>query len=266
MEQPLDIAEVARRTGVTSRALRFYEARGLIHPLRTAAGRRLFGRGDLERLNAILALKRAGFSLSAIDAILTGRHPDFQRLIDAQISEINARAAELADMRSLLTNIQSRIDRGEPIDVATLCSLIRKGNTMESDKWKRVTDRYFSAEEKADWADALQEMPDEFCQESYSASWRRLGARIEAALPLDPASDEAKAFVREWLELLAPFSRVATAQMWEGSKRLYADMPAWQHEADPGFSSAAYALIQEASTLMRANGEELGPLPAHLRK
>jgi MerR family transcriptional regulator, thiopeptide resistance regulator len=69
MDQPLeaiDIREVARRTGLTSRALRFYEARGLLKPLRTYSGRRLYGRGELERIQQILALKRAGLSLAQI--------------------------------------------------------------------------------------------------------------------------------------------------------------------------------------------------------
>ena len=46
MEQPLDIRDVVRMTGLTSRALRFYEARGLVTPLRTYSGRRLYGPAD----------------------------------------------------------------------------------------------------------------------------------------------------------------------------------------------------------------------------
>lgn len=43
MSDSFPIDEVVRRTGLTSRALRFYEARGLITPLRTQSGRRWFG-------------------------------------------------------------------------------------------------------------------------------------------------------------------------------------------------------------------------------
>jgi MerR family transcriptional regulator, thiopeptide resistance regulator len=58
MEHALDIAEVVRRTGLTSRALRFYEARGLVKPLRTDSGRRLYGAGELEQIAQVQA--RAG--------------------------------------------------------------------------------------------------------------------------------------------------------------------------------------------------------------
>ena len=79
MEDMLDIGDVTRRTGLTLRALRFYEGRGLVSPLRTAGGRRIYGAGDLARLNAIVALKHAGFSLTEIAAMLRsgaiGPHP-----------------------------------------------------------------------------------------------------------------------------------------------------------------------------------------------
>ena len=88
MEPPLDIREVCRRTGLTSRALRFYEARGLVAPLRTYNGRRLYGPTELERINAIVALKRAGLTLSQI-ASLTGRGAlDLGQLVDAQLAAI----------------------------------------------------------------------------------------------------------------------------------------------------------------------------------
>ena len=61
MEQPLDIRpidirDVVRMTGLTSRARRFYEARGLVMPLRTYSGRRLYGPAELERINHIVAM------------------------------------------------------------------------------------------------------------------------------------------------------------------------------------------------------------------
>lgn len=264
MTTAYDIAEVARRTGLSTRALRFYEARGLVQPLRTATGRRLFGAGELARLHAILALKQAGFSLAAIGAMLTKGRPDLGRLIAAQLDMVEARAAALNNTRTLLRTLQSRIDRGEPIDVATLCSLIQQETCMTSTAWRGVIDRHFTPEEQAHWAEAGQALPPGFDAAAYQAQWQELGRRIEAALPLDPASDAAKAFVREWMALLQPFAEVATPAMWAGSTALYQRMPEWEKEADPGFSSRAWALIREAAAIMRAAGEPVGPQPAPL--
>src|SRR5690242_9894716 len=150
MDQPpeaIDIREVAKRTGLTSRALRFYEARGLLKPLRTYSGRRLYGRGELERIQQILALKRAGLSLAQIGRLTERGSLDLSALIEAQLKTIEERKAELNEARALLLTVKSRIDRGEPVDAATFCSLIRHGGKiMEAEDWKKVTDRYFSPE------------------------------------------------------------------------------------------------------------------------
>jgi DNA-binding transcriptional MerR regulator len=248
MDQPLtdaiDIREVARRTGLTSRALRFYEARGLLKPLRTYSGRRLYGRGELQRIQQILALKKAGLTLSQI-ARLTERGPlDLGQLVDAQLKLIEERKAELDEARSLLLSIKSRIDRGEPVDAATFCSLIRQGDKiMEAEDWKKVTDRYFSKEELAHWAEHPPEAG--FDQADYSRKWADLGKRVEAAIPLGADSPQAQALYDEWQELLAPFKAVATPEMMAGANRLYEHLPEWQHEVNAPFTSDAYRFIQE---------------------
>lgn len=249
MEQHLDIAEVVRRTGLTSRALRFYEARGLLRPLRAYSGRRAYGPAELERINAIVALKRAGFSLSAIGGMLGDTRADLGRLVAAQLTEVDSRVAELGEMRALLHSIQSRIDRREPIDVATLCSLIRRGQamTIEQQQWEQVSGRYFTPSEKAEFAAAMDNVPAQFRQEDYSAKWKDLGSRIEQALPLDPAGPEAGAFVQEWFALMEPFTRVATPAMKEGVARMYQNMDKWEGQADPGFSAKVFQFIQEAA-------------------
>ncbi|MBP8230755.1 MAG: MerR family transcriptional regulator [Rhizorhabdus sp.] len=248
MEPILDIATVARKTGVTSRALRFYEARGLIRPLRTASGRRAYGAGELARLDAILTLKRAGFSLSVIAAMLSDRKADLGKQVAARLAEVDLRAAEIAETRLLLQSLSSRIDRGETIDVATLCSLIRRGDEkMSEDKWQPVLDRFYSVEERQAWVDSATRMPDGFDQQAYAETWKDLGARIEAALPLDPAGARAQAYLAEWRALLEPFARVASPEMMAGAERLYDRMDEWQGEVASPFSSRVWAFVQAAS-------------------
>lgn len=246
MDTMLDIAEVARRTGLSLRALRFYEARSLVAPLRTAGGRRIYGPGELARLTAVVALKRAGFSLAQITALLARGPVDLSRLITAQLEALAAREAEIADARALLTTVQSRIDRGEPIDVATLCSLIRTGDTTMPDpeNWQAVTDRYLDDDAKAGFAAARPELPADFDQAAYAAKWTDLSARIQAALPMDPASPQARAFHDEWTALLAPFTALATPAMMQGVGQMYDRMDEWKGEQQPPFSPAVWAFIK----------------------
>lgn len=245
MEQPLDIRDVARRTGLTSRALRFYEARGLITPLRTYSGRRVYGRGELERIQQILALKRAGLSLAQIGKLTARGSMDLSAIVEAQLRVIEERKAELDEARSLLLTVKSRIDRGEPVDAATFCSLIRTGDKiMQSDDWKKVTDRYFSPEERAHWAEHPPQQG--FDQAEYSRKWAELGKRVEAAIPGGPDSPEAQAVFDEWQELLAPFAAAATPQMMQGATRLYERMDEWHGDApNAPFTPEAFRFIQD---------------------
>jgi DNA-binding transcriptional MerR regulator len=255
MDAILDISEVVRRTGLSARALRFYEARGLVKPLRTASGRRAYGPGELERVNQILALKRAGLTLAQIQR-LGGRAPlDLALLVDAQLEAIAARAAELAEAKALLLNVKSRIERGEPLDVATFCSLIRQGDAvMEAENWKKVADRYFTPEQQAHWAERMKDVPAGFDQEDYNRRWKELGERIGAALPLDPAGAQAQAFLDEWNALLAPFNAVATPEMKAGAADLYSRMDEWKGDQAPPFSMEVWNFVMAAAQARKAQG------------
>ncbi len=66
----LSIGEVGERTGLAPSAIRFYEERGLITPLRNEAGRRLFPRWAIRRLSFILITQQLGYSLADIAAAL----------------------------------------------------------------------------------------------------------------------------------------------------------------------------------------------------
>lgn len=62
----MDIAEVAKRSGVRASTLRFYEEKGLIAPVGRSGLRRRFTPGVLEQLALIALARSAGFSLDEI--------------------------------------------------------------------------------------------------------------------------------------------------------------------------------------------------------
>lgn len=61
----LTISQVAEKLGMTQRALRFYESRGLVAPRREGQTR-FYSSWDVERLALILKAKKLGFTLSEI--------------------------------------------------------------------------------------------------------------------------------------------------------------------------------------------------------
>ena len=114
---------------------------------------------------------------------------------------------------------------------------------MQPEDWKKVTDRYFSKEEQAHWA----EHPPQpgFDQAEYSRKWADLGKRVEAVIPKGPDSPEAQALYDEWQALLEPFKAVATPEMMAGATRLYERMDEWQGEVPAPFTADAFRFIQE---------------------
>jgi DNA-binding transcriptional MerR regulator len=270
MTDMLTIDEVVRRTGLTARALRFYEARRLVQPLRTDSGRRVYAAGDLERLHQVVALKKAGLSLLQISRLFGHKPIDLPTILRAQQGQLKARIADETAALHLINTALSRIDRGEPLDAETLCSLIRNGDNMMTDAsgWKAVIAKHFTPEQQAEWqARMTGETPfqDQRAGEDYARRWRELGARIEEALPLAPDSPEALGFVREWLALLEPFTRRASPEMWTATAQFYEKMEDWQDQWNPGFSKAVWLFIGEATRVARAAGRDVGFLPEFMK-
>ena len=97
----LDIAEVARRSGVPASALRFYEEKGLIASIGRRRARRLFDATVLERL-ALISLGRAsGFSLDEIAQMFApdGRPRIERTALLAKARELDRTIRRLAAMR-----------------------------------------------------------------------------------------------------------------------------------------------------------------------
>src|SRR5579875_3908271 len=77
-------AEAAARLGVSVKALRVYERRGLVRPLRTAAGWRTYGPDEIARLHQVMALRSLGLPLSRIAVLLAGRSADLDAVLALQ--------------------------------------------------------------------------------------------------------------------------------------------------------------------------------------
>ena len=104
------ITEVARRSGVASSALRFYESRGLIASERTGSGHRRYPRAVLRRIAFIVFAQKIGLSLEEIGAELaklpTNRVPeraDWARLSSAWTTRVDEQIAELQRLRAGVT-------------------------------------------------------------------------------------------------------------------------------------------------------------------
>ena len=110
MSELIPIGEVARRSGVASSALRFYEQRGLISSERAGAGHRRYPRPVLRRIAFIVFAQRIGLTLDEIGAELAKLPPhhaptrrDCARLSATWTARIEERIAELERLKVGLT-------------------------------------------------------------------------------------------------------------------------------------------------------------------
>jgi len=243
-EKPYSIGEMARRTGLSIRALRHYEDEGLLRPARSGAGRRVYAVEDVLALTRITLLKRAGFSIAQIRALLAKGAPDAAALVDAQAEALTVQLERLAASLDVLEHVRRRLKSGQPADAKTLCQLIKSGQTaMEIDDWKKIYDRYYTPEEQREWAAAKKNMDAEFDYEAYNQAWADVAARIEKALPLDPASAKAQEFLAEWTKLLEPLAKIATPEMMEGASRFWRNIDDWHGEVEQPVSPRVVKFI-----------------------
>ena len=103
------IGELAARAGVSVSAIRFYETRGLLNPLRNAGGQRRFARADIRRVSFILIAQQLGLSIGEIGAELaklpgerTPGAADWRKMSAGMRAMLDDRIARLTRTRDLL--------------------------------------------------------------------------------------------------------------------------------------------------------------------
>src|SRR5215471_15165018 len=99
------IGELARRTGLASSALRYYERAGLLSPTARAGGRRHYGPSSIERVALIQLCQDAGFTLREIHALLTAwsrRSRLWAPLAKTKLREVETRIAQAERAKTLV--------------------------------------------------------------------------------------------------------------------------------------------------------------------
>ena len=116
MSDMLTITELARETGITARAIRFYESKGLLTP-RRAGTTRIYTHRERGRLQLILRGKRLGFSLTDIGEYLDlydadpTQHDQILLLLDkvnSRIEELKSQKADLDDTLEELSSVREQ--------------------------------------------------------------------------------------------------------------------------------------------------------------
>ncbi|MDA2806535.1 MerR family transcriptional regulator [Nocardiopsis suaedae] len=96
------IGEAARRFGLRTSALRYYEQRGLLEPATRRQGVRMYGRRELRRLALLQIAQRLGISLQAVGAVLDEDGGRWRAAVSEQITALEELIARAEAAKSFL--------------------------------------------------------------------------------------------------------------------------------------------------------------------
>jgi DNA-binding transcriptional MerR regulator len=176
------VGQLARRTGVAARTIRFWSDQGLVPPAaRSAAGYRLYDAEALARLELVRALRELGLSLELVQAVLS-------------------RTRTVADVAAAHVAVLDGQIRSLRLRRAVLATVAKRGNTIEETLIMNKLAR-LSAQER-------QHIIDDFVDEIFAGAGpqgpdapaneiARGMRQMPAELPDDPSPEQADA----WIEL-----------------------------------------------------------------
>jgi DNA-binding transcriptional MerR regulator len=125
------VGQLARATGLSVRVLRHWEEMGVVAPERSAGGQRRYGPAQVTRLYRAVALRRAGFGLGQIAALLAGRDPDPAATLRTHLAQLEEDLRRHGELRDRLAAALRAYDgnTGGP-DRGTAATLMKVIETM----------------------------------------------------------------------------------------------------------------------------------------
>jgi DNA-binding transcriptional MerR regulator len=205
----LSPAETAKRLGVSVKALRLYEQRGFVKPLRTQAHWRAYGPEQIARLHQVVALKRLGLSLAQIAELLQGRAATLASVLTLQEQVLSEEGTRVGRALALVRAARAKLAKGEALSIDDLATLTKE-TTMSTKpsqaEMKKLFDphvaKHFSQGEIEETAKR------DFDQERVGAEWESLTAEAKRLMAIgDPTSPAALDLARRWKAQVERFTR-----------------------------------------------------------
>jgi DNA-binding transcriptional MerR regulator len=143
----LNSSEAAARLGISVKALRHYEQRGLLTPARTGAGWRAYAPDDMARAAQIVALRKLGVSLGQVKGILGGDARSLALALASHQASLEDQVRRIAEDVEKVRRLRADLGRGHaPAELARLLS--------------PATDRYLSFDLPWPWGGERFELRD----------------------------------------------------------------------------------------------------------
>jgi MerR family transcriptional regulator, thiopeptide resistance regulator len=218
------VGELARLTGLSVRALHYYDEIGLLSPSRrTDAGHRLYTTADVVRLQQIKSLQQLGFTLREVRDCL--ERPDFPlgRVIQLHLSRLRARIELQERLCDLLEKVEEWLRSGEEISSGQFVN-----TAMEVIEMSERRERYYTPEQLKVLEERRREVGEERIRQA-EAEWAEVIERVRAEMEAgtDPSSERVQALARRSMELVEEFTggdpgiERSVSNMWRQEENIH---------------------------------------------
>ncbi len=120
----LSPSEAAEQLGVSAKALRLYEQRGLVASVRTAAGWRAYGPDEMARAAEVVALRALGLSLTQVARVLNGDTQGLELALATHQTTLESQIRQLASAVEKTRGLRADLARGQVPATGNLVRLL----------------------------------------------------------------------------------------------------------------------------------------------
>ncbi len=234
----MTVHEVSRLTGVTVRALQYYDRIGLLAPARyTEAGYRLYDEAALERLQQILLFRELEFPLRDIRRILDSPGFDRQKALDQQLRLLTLKKEHLEKLISLAGEIREK--GGKYMDFTAFDKTKLEEYAAEARAVWGGTEAYREYEERAGGRTAEEEL-------SHGAALMELFAEFGAMKDLPPDHPAVQEQVRKLQAFITAHYYRCTDRILAGLGAMYAAGGAFTENIDAAGGPGTASFVNEA--------------------
>lgn len=137
MEKKMTSGEMAKKAGVSQKAIRLYDEKGLLKPTEYSEGNyRLYDTAALQILEKIVALKQIGFSLEEIrDNLKSGEASDIKSALEIQLQRMEEKKYQLEKTTDAIKRTLARKENLDWDDVAEIVQYVSADQSADERHW-----------------------------------------------------------------------------------------------------------------------------------
>jgi len=195
----MKVGELAKRTGLSIRTLHYYDEIGLLHPSKLTGSRhRLYGPGELVRLQQIKSLRQLGLSLEEIRECLDSPAFSPRAVLSLHVERLREQIEHQKRLVRLLEALMTGFDGGAVASADELIGAIEAIASIE---------RAFTPAELSEIKARGERLGREHIERA-EREWPTLIARVRAEMTRGtaPASKRLRPLAKRWRELVREFT------------------------------------------------------------